>query len=155
MNDWISRIIPEVKKYWIVPVLILLGAVMMSRQNLSSDAVPVSATETDSQYIAETENRVAEMLKGVDGVGECRVTITLASSGKKEYVRQDGEVLVITDKEGNESAVVSRESAPEIAGVTVACKNAGSASVRNDIIESVSTVLGIGSNKICVISMSG
>ena len=50
---------------------------------------------------------------------------------------------------------MSHENAPEIAGVTVASEGAGSLQVRNDIIESVSTVLGIGTNKICVILISG
>ena len=69
-----------------------------------------------------------------------------------EYVREEGEVLVIRDKNGNESPVMIREGAPEIAGITIVSEGAGSASVRNDIIEAVSTLLGIGSNKICVVS---
>lgn len=155
MNELIKKWVPEVKKYWFVPVMILLGVLLMTRQLDQPEAVAVSAVDSDRQFISETESRVAEMLKSIVGAGECRVTITLSSSGKKEYVREDGNVLVITDKEGNESAVISRENAPEIAGVTVASKGAGSAAVRNSIIESVSTVLGIGSNKICVVSMSG
>ncbi len=155
MNEVINKFIPEVKKYWFIPLMILLGILLMSRQLNQPEAVAVSASNRDQVFIAETENRVIEMLKGVEGAGECRVTITLSSGGKKEYVRQEGGVLVVTDKDGNESAVISRENAPEIAGVTIASKGAGSLMVRKNIIESVSTVLGIGTNKICVVSMSG
>ncbi|MBQ8894246.1 MAG: hypothetical protein IJ043_07550 [Clostridia bacterium] len=155
MNDLIKKWIPEVKKYWYIPFMLLIGILFMTFRSPEEEVVPAAAGVSDQQYVEETESRVAEMLKSVDGAGECEVTITLASGGKKEYVRQEGSVLVITDKEGNESAVVSRENVPEIAGVTVASKGAGSVAVRNSIIEAVSTVLGIGTNKICVVLMSG
>ena len=155
MNEIIKKIFPEIKKYWFVPVMILLGLLLMTNRFEQPEAIAVSAVMEEDKYIAETERRIVEMLKGVEGAGECRVTITLSSGGKKEYVREDGNVLVSTDKDGNQSAVISRENAPEIAGVTVASHGAGSAVVRNDIVESVSTVLGIGTNKICVVSISG
>ncbi len=155
MNDLIKKIVPEVKKYWFIPVMLLLGILLMTRQLDQPEAIAVTAAIDEDGYIAETERRIVEMLKGVEGAGDCLVTITLSSGGKKEYVREDGNVLVITDKDGNQSAVISRENAPEIAGVTVATKGAGSALVRNNIVGSVSTVLGIGTNKICVVSISG
>lgn len=155
MNELIKKWLPEVKKYWFIPAMVVLGVILMTQNLQQPEAVPVSASVGDQQFIEETESRVAEMLKNVEGAGECKVTITLASGGKKEYVREDNEVLVITDKDGNQSAVVARENAPEIAGVTIISKGAGSVTVRNNIIESVSTVLGIGTNKVCVVSMSG
>ena len=155
MNELIKKWAPEVKKYWFIPVMILLGVFLMTQKLSQPEAVTVSNDQSKDQFIIETESRVEEMLKNVEGAGNCRVTITLASSGRKEYVREDGNVLVVTDKDGNESVVISKESAPEIAGVMVASKGAGSLAVRNSIIESVSTVLGIGTNKICVVLMSG
>ena len=155
MNELIKKLIPDLKKYWFIPVMILGGIFLMIRQADQPKAIEVSAISEDHQFIDETEKQIKEMLKGIDGAGECLVTITLSSGGRKEYVREDGSVLVITDKEGNQSAVIAREKAPEIAGVTIASKGAGSLRVRNDIIESVSTVLGIGTNKICVVTISG
>lgn len=154
MNDLVKQVMQEIKKNWYIPLVIISGVLVMlfgadRREVIAADA------SVDSNYVSETEQRIAEMLRGIEGVGECRVTITLSSGGKKEYVREEGSVLVITDKDGNQSAVVSRENAPEIAGVTIATRGAGSTVVRNNIIESVSTVLGIGTNKICVVSISG
>lgn len=151
MNELIKKWMPEVKKYWYIPMMVLLGVVMMAQQFYQPEAVEVSGQESEDAFVAKMETRVTEMLKSVEGAGECIVTITLSSGGKKEYVREDGNVLVITDKEGNQSAVVSRENAPEIAGVIVASKGAGSVTVQNNIIHSVSTLLGIGTNKVCVI----
>ncbi|PWM38715.1 MAG: hypothetical protein DBX52_06495 [Clostridiales bacterium] len=154
MNDIIKKWLPEVKKYWFIPLMVAAGIFFMLQPAKEKNQQTVASVNMDQQFVSDTESRVAEMLKSVEGAGECRVTITLASGGKKEYVREEGNVLVITDKDGNQSAIVARESAPEIAGVTIASKGAGSVTVRNNIIESVSTVLGIGTNKICVVSMS-
>lgn len=151
MNDMIKIIFREVKEKWYLPMMILLGVIMMLQPFQKATVQVSSASNNNDVFIAETQLRVKEMLKEVAGAGECVVTITLASGGKKEYVREDGNVLVITDNEGNQSAVVSKENMPEIAGVTVASKGADQLIVRNNIIHSVSTLLGIGTNKICVI----
>lgn len=151
MNELMRRILPELQKIWFIPAMVLLGVVLMVVQVGKDDAVPVSSVKTDDQYITNTEDRIMEMLKGIDGAGVCDVTITLASGIKKEYVREDGNVLVISDNNGNQSAVVSKELAPEIAGVTILSKGAKNIKIQKDIIHSVSTVLGIGTNKVCVI----
>ena len=151
MNDLIKNIAGEIKRRWYLPMMILLGIVMMLLPIQKADVPTSSDLYKNDTYITEMEMRVKEMLKDVAGAGECVVTITLASGGKKEYVREDGKVLVITDNEGNQSAVVSKENMPEIGGVTIASKGADQLNVRNNIIHSVSTLLGIGTNKICVI----
>lgn len=155
MNETLKHLILEIKKFWFIPLMVLFGVLLMTQQIKEPAAVPVAAVDRSAAFVQETESRIAEMLKSVEGAGECKVTITLASGGKKEYVREEGSVLVITDKDGNESAVVSKENAPEIAGVTIASKGAGSVAVQNRITESVSTVLGVGTNKICVVMLNG
>ena len=69
-------------------------------------------------------------------------------------MRQAGSVLVITDKNGNETPVLEREGMPEISGITIASAGAGSVATRNRIIEAVSTLLNVGTNKICVVMVS-
>lgn len=155
MNDSMKKIIEEFRKIWYVPVMVILGVFMMVYQVKQPEAMPVSVASAEQEFLEQTQVRICEMLKKVEGAGTCNVTITLASGGKKEYVREDGNVLVITDKDGNQSAVVSQECAPKIAGVTVLSSGAGSVTVRNNIINAVSTALGIGTNKVCVVSLSG
>ncbi len=155
MNESMKKIMEEIRRIWYVPVMVMIGVFMMVYQVYQPEAIPVSATPAEQDFLEQTQARICEMLKKVEGAGSCNVTITLASGGKKEYVREDGNVLVITDKDGNQSAVVSQECAPEIAGVTVLSSGAGSVTVRNNIINAVSTALGIGTNKVCVVSLSG
>lgn len=153
MNDWIKKYSAELKNFWYIPAMILVGVVLMVRPAAVDTAEPMQ-TVAEQEYVQQIESQISEMLQDIQGAGECRVTVSLASGGRKEYVREAGKVLVITDKEGNESPVLVREGTPEIAGVTVASTGAGSVSVRNNIIEAVSTLLGIGMNKICVVMMN-
>ena len=155
MNERILKLAHEVKKVWYLPIMILLGVILLTRQFSGADAVPVATGATSEQYVSEVEHQLEDMLENISGAGRCDVTISLLGGGRKEYVREEGKVLVITDKDGNQSPVLSQENMPEIAGVTVACSGADSIAVRTDIIESVSTVLGIGTNKICVIGING
>lgn len=153
MIEWFRKYQNSIKNYWYIPAMILAGLLLMMRPLKPEVAEVSSSVEMEEQeYLADLENRVVEMLRHVEGAGECRVTILLSSNGAYEYVREDGNVLVVRDEKGNESPVLLREGAPEIAGVTVASSGAGSAKVQNDIIKAVSTLLGIGSNKICVVS---
>lgn len=156
MNEKLRTLFMKYKTYWYAPVLVVFGIALMTLQFEQPQAAKTAAyTMSNTSYIEETETRLEEMLKGINDVGNCEVTITLASGGKKEYVREEGQVLVITDKDGNQSAVLSKESAPEIAGVTIICSNNMNINVKKDIINSVGTVLGIGTNKICVVFLNG
>lgn len=156
MNEKVGELLSKYKKYWYAPLVIIIGiALMLLRLDRNQAAETISTGLSDQSYVYETEARLEEMLKGMEGTGECEVTITLASGGKKEYVREEGRVLVITDKDGNQSAVISKENAPEIAGVTVISSGEMNINVKNNIIKSVGTVLGVGTNKICVVFLNG
>lgn len=156
MNESLKRLLALYKRYWYAPLSILIGLVLLVYPNAQPKTMPVTANiTTDDVYISEIETRIEMMLNDMESINDCKVTITLASGGKKEYVREEGHVLVITDKDGNQSAVVSKENAPEIAGVTVICSGVMNINIKNNIIQSVGTVLGIGTNKICVVLRNG
>lgn len=154
MNEWFKKINFDIKKYWYIPLMILIGLFFMLRTEHPKTVETSVGQVLEQNYLHETETRIIEMLRSIEGAGECKVTISLSSKGIYEYVREDGEVLVIRDENGKESPVLIREGTPEIAGVTIASSGAGSASIRNNIIQAVSTLLGIGSNKICVVMKS-
>lgn len=156
MNEKVRELLIKYKRYWYAPVLIIIGIALMLIRSDRNQAVETAAIGmSDQNFVYETEARLEEMLKGIDGAGDCEVTITLASGGKKEYVREEGRVLVITDKDGNQSAVISKENAPEIAGVTVISSSKMNINIKNNIINSIGTVLGVGTNKICVVFLNG
>ena len=143
------------KTYWYLPLGVIFGMMILINPFESKGSTETVRVFNTHGYTEELEARVEQMLLNVKGAGECRVTISLASGIKTEYVREEGAVLVVKDKEGNQVPVVYGEQLPEIAGVTVATVEAGNIRVRSEIIQAVSTLLNVGSNKICVVMREG
>lgn len=73
----------------------------------------------------ETEQRIAELCSSVDGVGECRVMVTFENGA------DDGRVY----------------------SVVVVCEGADEVRVRREVKELVTTLFGIGSNRVSVIKL--
>lgn len=155
MKIKLSKWVKEWKRFWYLPGMIIFGLVLMTFNGLAPQTAETVANQSEEQYICELEERVENMLMSVTGAGRCEVTITLASGVQKDYVREEGAVLVIKDKSGNEVPVIERERLPEIAGVTVACTGARDIRVQRAIIQSVGTLLNVGTNKICVVLREG
>lgn len=153
MNELMRNTLFALKKHWYIPLAVLIGIAIMlyqEKQDVSSVAV---IENSEDEYVEKTERKVNEILSSIPGTGECFSKITLSSGSGKEYVREDGKVLIITDKDGNQTPVLARENSPKIAGVTVFSEGAQNITVRNNIIRAVSSVLGIGTNKIYVLSL--
>lgn len=151
----------------IILAVILLCILIILISNNDKEKQGENTLDTD-EYISSVEARVENIVKTIDGAGECDVMIGLHSSGESIYVKENKKssdstadtnksesedcVITMSDSDGNEYALVRKELMPEISGVTVVCDGGDDKSVKNNVIIAVSTVLGIGSNKVCVIA---
>ena len=73
------------------------------------------------------EERLAALCSSVEGVGECRVYLTYTPA--------------------------THSSAARVESVAIACRGASSAEVRAELTALVSSLYGIGSNRICIVKM--
>lgn len=122
----------------------------------------------EAQYIESLEKRVSDMVSEIKGAGSGRVIINIVSTTESVYVKENkssydstddkskGEtedsVLTLTDGDGNEYALVTKQIMPQIGGVTVICEGGEDSYVKAMVTEAVCTVLNIGANKVCVIA---
>lgn len=143
-------------------LLILISYIMPMDNNESTDDF------SESEYIDQLENRVALLVSQIQGAGSTKVMINIDSTIESVYVKENkksynndqttskGEtedsVLTMTDSSGNQSALITKQIMPNICGVTVVCDGADIPSVQKNVIEAVSTLLNIGTNKVCVIA---
>ena len=129
----------------------------------------LSRIDTDT-YIAEQEKKLCEILKRINGVSEPFVMITLDSSSEyiyaskqsiKESSSKNGEttqkdvqkdIVLYEDEKKSKSPILVKEIQPKIKGVAVVCRGVGSADMQLKIINLVSTVLNLPTNKVYVIS---
>ncbi len=165
--------------------LIVLGGVAGLICILLSSWIPDSEKKTDESMMQATDNsglpeesqryagileeRLEEMLSQIDGVGSCRVMITVSGSvsysyaqnAEQQFSENSREVKsqhVILDEKTGDSALIECAKNPEVIGVIIACEGGEHNVVREEIISAVGAVLDIPSNRICVtkkISESG
>ena len=169
MKDLFNKIKSD-KKFLII-ILALVGIITL----FISYVMPKTGGKTDktfseTDYISDLESRVESIVSKIYGVGECSVMININSTVESVYVKENkksydnnentskGEtentVLTMTDENGNQSAPVTKQIMPKICGVTVVCDGGENLTVQKDVITAVSTLLDIGSEKVCVIKKS-
>ncbi len=161
-----EKLISYVKKYKYVALVVLAGVVLMllpsgkGEQQTVSDQ-PVNVSETYS--LAETEKRLEQLLGRIRGVGQVQVMLTLKSGSSLQLAenrstslrdaenRQDRDVVTLNRGSGYEDVVVTEQTYPVYQGAVVVCQGAGDSSVNLAVIQAVSVLTGLGSDKITVV----
>lgn len=161
-----EKLISYVKKYKYVALVVLAGVVLMllpsgkGEQQTVSDQ-PVNVSEVYS--LAETEKRLEQLLGRIRGVGQVQVMLTLKSGSSLQLAenrstslrdtenRQDRDVVTLNRGSGYEDVVVTEQTYPVYQGAVVVCQGAGDSSVNLAVIQAVSVLTGLGSDKITVV----
>ena len=113
-------------------------------------------------------SEMEEILSAIDGVGSLRLMLTLENNGEKklagdsslrysgptaapdDYERQS-ETVVLSQTGSDQEVVVIQEVTPKFRGALVVCDGGDVASVRLAVIEAVSALTGLGTDKISVV----
>ena len=74
-----------------------------------------------------------------------------ASQGSSGDVRQERQVLTVNRGSGRQEVVVTRRMYPVYQGAVVVCQGAGDSRVRLTVVDAVSVLTGLSSDKISVV----
>jgi stage III sporulation protein AG len=145
-------------------VVVLFGALLLLLPPGGGEEAAEAAPETRGEdfTLTGTEARIASALSQIEGAGRVEVVLTLKTGGQS-VIAQDRRQ---TDSERSESAVVVRTGTgeapvelvrvyPEYLGALVVAEGAGSADVRLELIRAVTSLTGLGADKITVTKMGG
>ena len=162
-----DRLLPLWQRYRIPLVLLLAGLVLVFWPSRSSPA-PSSQRSTDAIFdLEQTQLRLAQILRQIDGAGRVELMLTLAAGQETVY---QTDVRLVTNESGStterDTVLLSQSGAekeplvavtklPQYRGALVVCDGADKASVRLAIVEAVSSLTGLGSDHISVIKMKG
>lgn len=150
------------KKYQYVLLVIAAGAVLLllPAGNRDSPKQEEPAREEGAAFDLEAfEERLERTLSQIEGAGEARVLLTLDGGSRQVLARnqeRDGEgggcntVVTVGKGSGQQEAVPIQTVAPQFRGALVVCPGGGDAQVRLKIIEAVSALTGLGSDRISV-----
>lgn len=152
------------EKYKYVALIITVGVVLMAFPAGDETEEIVTATEqTAAAY--DPEEELAQILSQIKGVGKVSVMLTEAAGAQTVYQtdedssESDGsrsvkvETVIVTDNSRGQTGLVKTVSPPVYLGAIVVCQGADSASVRLSVVEAVSNVTGISSDRIAVLKM--
>lgn len=145
--------------------LLLLGlcavGVLLVCEALSSKSSASATLSYDgTAYRQEQEQKLETILTGMDGVGSCRVMMTVSEGSETVYAKdvksgvygQTSEYITVSGKAGDDLVTVVVK-APKVTGVAVVCQGGGNVSVRNEITALVSKLYGLSSAEIHVSKM--
>lgn len=150
-------------------VLVMVIAIPAGEPRRSKTAGEMQQEEDGSTNLAEPredyrsklQSQLEELLSEMEGVGACRVMITLEDDGQtyvdKDLRAQEGgreEETVVFRQADGEAPYVIRQRLPKVAGVVVVAQGGGSAKVVTDISNAVMSLFQIEAHKITVVKMS-
>ena len=140
-------------------LLIGLSELLPSRNSEESAA---AVTLTASQVEQALEQRITALLRQVEGVGSCRVMVTLESDARAVYAADtvssagaDGsttlsESYLTVDTDAGPVGLLLTRIQPTVKGVAVVCDGGDSDAVRQQVIQVVATAFHISERRVCV-----
>ncbi len=153
------------KKYRFVILIILVGIILMllpTGKKTQTEKKTAPATEEDFS-LEDVEEKMTDTLSHIQGVGKIRVMLTLKSgsqlhlaedisqSDKENDTRYDSETVTINRGSGNQEVIVTNQIYPTYQGAVIVCQGAEQSSVRLAIMEAVSALTGLSTDKISIV----
>ena len=158
------------RKYRIPLLVFLLGVVLalVPGRTKKAEAQQLTTETVDTVFdLSAVQKQMEALLSAIDGAGRVRLMLTL-SSGERVVYQTDSRTVTASGSTTQETETVFRQSGgsekepavqtvvyPQYQGAVVICDGAERASVRLAVIQAVSSLTGLGSNKIAVVKMKG
>lgn len=118
---------------------------------------------TEQQVEQALEERITALLRAVEGVGDCRVMVTLESGAQSVYAADtaasagaDGSqsssenTLMVETADGPVGLLLTRIQ-PTVKGVAVVCGGADDPAVCQRVVDVVTTAFHISERRVCVV----
>lgn len=158
-----KTVIQVLKKYKFVALILLVGLVLMLLPTSDGNTEREREERSEAYSLSQTEQRLESLLRNMQGVGQVNVMLTLKSGSTLELAKdsstsvrdnetkRDSDVVTVSRGSGSEEVVVTQERYPVYQGAVVVCEGGGNSAVRLAVIEAVSVLTGLGSDKITVV----
>ena len=127
------------KKYRYAALVLLLGLALLllpgGKKTTQKSNAAASAAQTD--YAAETERRLTQMLQQIAGAGQVSVMLTLETGERVEYqtdvqASSDGaqssesrKTVILSEGSSYDKAAVAATTYPRFQGALIVCEGAG------------------------------
>lgn len=169
MIKHVQRLLTQASKYKYALLVALLGtALMLWPGQKEAAAAPQTAASAENAQddLRAMEASLAALLSKVDGAGPVEVMLSL-EYGQEFFYQADEqrdtndsgtsfESQTVFSQDGSKKLpVATKTRSPVYKGAVIVCGGADRPSVKLAIVEAVSRLTGLGSDKISVIKMKG
>lgn len=162
-RKWLKGLI-EKHRSLVYPVLVLaVGVFLLLLPGKGEDTTTQIPEQTDFS-LQEFTASVEQLLSRIDGAGKLTLQLSLETDGTWSYLydlqnSQDetSETIqketVLVDRDGDQEPITLERVYPEFRGAVVVCQGADSSRVTLAIKEALSSLTGLGMDKIKVLKM--
>ena len=160
-----EKILPVLKKYRAVLAVLLAGVLLLtSGHSGNTEQVQTASADTtvsQSFDLNDFQQELQARLAAISGAGRVELMLSLDQTEESVYAvntrqtsgsdsrSRESDVSVVS----NETPVTVKRVLPVFRGAVVLCDGADDASVRLSVTQAVSTVCGIGADKVTVLKM--
>lgn len=158
-------------KLIILVVILIVGLILFLKIGGPKNSIKSSQSteleyQTTMSYCEQLENKLEKVLSQVKGAGQVKVMISLEGSPELVYAMDsDSKVSstnsgstttssstpIIIQRNGKSGPLILTEKLPNVKGVIIVSSGANDVSIKIDILNSVSTLLDISTDKINVL----
>lgn len=174
LREMEQKAVPLLRRYRALLIVLLAGVLLLASGGLSGsrqDGETAASAETESAdegfSLTAFEEDLNGKLAAIDGVGRVELMLSLDQSEESVYAvntRQtnsdtsggsfESDLTVVSDSAYGEKPVTVKRLLPVFRGAVVLCDGADNAQVRLAVTQAVSTVCGIGADKVTVLKMA-
>ena len=146
------------KKYRYVLLVLVVGMIFMLIPSKKEDEEQVQPAEMVQTHLQPSlDELLADILSKIEGAGRVQVLLTKAKGEETVYQTDTNgtqiSTVIISSQERAEEGLIMQVNPPVYLGAIVVCQGADSPSVRLAVVEAVSDVTGLGSDRISVLKM--
>ena len=157
----------KIKPFIIPAVVLLVGIVIFGVFSAPYQSEEARDEIDVNKYAAFLEKKLESNIEKLNAVYDCNVLITVSALEQNEYLENKSvtstlgekneeysreEQYLVIDNGGGDDVVIKSRKMPEIRGALVVYSGRDDINTKKDIIDAVSVVLGIKSNKVCVVA---
>ena len=169
LHELCARLRPLAKKYRAALIVLLAGVLLLtSGHSGNTEQVQTASADTtvsQSFDLNDFQQELQARLAAISGAGRVELMLSLDQTEESVYAvntrqtsgsdsrSRESDVSVVSNGSYGETPVTVKRVLPVFRGAVVLCDGADDASVRLSVTQAVSTVCGIGADKVTVLKM--
>ena len=154
-----ERIIQLLKQYRYGVLVLFIGLALMLIPGEGSAAEEADTVSSDPGV--SVQEQLEDILSQIDGAGRVRLMLTESAGASTVYQQNTNtsgeslkeETVIVTDGSRVENGLIVQVIPARYQGAVVVCQGGDRAAVRLAIVEAISSVTGLTSDKITVLKM--